>query len=448
MSAPGAVERVRGWRGVMAALPPALVAGLVLSIACSAALTLYQAALLATDGWHAQVWPRVVVLSAARFFTGALFLAVGLGQLRERARGGERALVTLAAIVAALVVARPLVSAYLTFVDEPSPAWRLAFDRWDARVAFAAWVVIDGALVAVVSRRGRVGLAIAAGLLVSLALQVPVDAWIDLFYFDDRRQHPLANAAISIGLHLFNAATLLAAAWCLGRDSAPPDPRPGLLADGLARVEATLVARVLLAVGAALLTMLAIGGHSPGTMKVVLTVVPLAALATQVALVLGLLRAARGSAALRGRLTWSAALTVLASFAAWCQAITAYRVMRARWHHDHDAATAWLQQLSTAWPYLLPSIGLVGLLLLLWAVEHVRRTTPHHDPASPVAAGVWAIVGTASALALPTILLGRRVDVADVLLLTVLVAVANVVATLTVARACGKAAAALRNATR
>lgn len=450
MSEPGDGRRgdlgpsaARGWRGLIALMPPALVVGLAVSLVGGVALSAYRTWLIThLDGWSPR-WAQASVLATARWFTSALLLALGLGQLRARVDGRERALLSVATVAAALLVLRPLVNAYFEVVAPPHRAWHPELDVWITWSTFAMRAVMFAGLLGVLVTRGRHGAVAGALLATALVLELPVRGWTAVFYFASYRDHAWANATIGVGLQLVAIAALAVAAWAIARGAAPAGERPRALADGLARVEQALVARVVIAVCAALLTILAFGAHSVAVLELVVTVVPLAVLASQIAMVQGMLRAA-GAAAVRGRLTWAAGLTILVSFAGWYQAIAAFQLARARWSHDHSADDRTFSAAAQAWPYLLPALGLVGLGLLLWAVDHVRRTTPSHHAPDPTVAGVWAVVGTAAALALPEILSSRRVELGDVLLVTALVAIANVVATLAVARACGKAAAALR----
>lgn len=431
---------------LVAAVPPALTVAVGLTVFAGGALALHVHQLTGDiERVTAASWAAYGLASTALWFTLTLAIALGVAEIRLHLRGGERGLVTAAAVIVAAMLLWPLAAMYLHYVETPALDWMLRFDRWSQRVGFVAWMLAALLLAVPLARRGGRGLAVAVALLLTTAATHPLATISGWLRVDDRS----LDLAIVHALRVTYGAALAATGWWLCRDprlDARAEPAPAL-ARGLARVGGALVARVAIAVVAALLTALAIGARSVGVLELVFTVVPLALLVTQVVQVTGMIGAAGDRTGPRLRLMTAGILTVWAMVASWCQAIAAFRVARASWHRvDLGYPAEGLVGAARAWPYLLPLVAVVGLLLLLSAVATVRRPVDDRDRADPAMAAVWLIVGTLAAL-----LLGRWAQDAgrqagELILFTLMVAVANVVATLAVARACRAAAAALRAA--
>lgn len=430
---------------IRAAIPPALLAALALTLVGDTVASLYQAHLAAARDYSAK-FDALDLASIALWFTVTLTLALGLGELTGRLRGSARTLLTVATVVAGLALVRPLMGIYTTYVDRPSGKWLHDYYLWSGRVSATLWLVGAASMAAVVARRGPVGVAIAAALLVTSIANHPLRTISEWLYFDGDAAHAWANAALGTAYQWAYVAALGGAVFVIG-DGVPGVPAdPGRTIVGLERVGTALVARVVIAIGVATFTMMAIGARSPGLGKLLVTVGPVALLATAIAQVSGLFAAARDGAGPRLRLIGAATLTVWAMTASACQAVAAYRVARDRWSRgDLDS---WerdrLEAAAAALPNLVPLVGLAGLLLLLAAIASVRARRPAVAAAPPAAAAVWVVIGTLAALALQRYAAGHVRDVSSFVMLTLLVAAANVTATIAVARCCHQTAWAFR----
>ncbi|MBK9032998.1 MAG: hypothetical protein IPL61_17290 [Myxococcales bacterium] len=433
---------------VRAAIPPALLVMIILTMTTEVASALYQAHVLTSDRevLHAGRWEAVTLATMASWFTLTLLVFAGLRELAARLRGTDRTLVTLAAVVAGLAMLRPLISLYLEYVDMPGYRWTHSYHLWSARISFGLWLGAAGCLAAVVGRRGPRGVAIAVALVVTTVIMHPLRTISGWMMFDYGPAHVWANAALSIAYDLAGAAALGATVFVLGDRASPPQPAPDRIVHGLERTGAALVARVVIALGAAAFTVMAVGARSPGLLKLMVTVVPVALLAAMIAQISGMFAAGAAGTGPRLRFVGAAALSTWALVATSCQAVAAFRVARDAW--SRGSMDSWDRQrlaaTATAWPYLVPLVGMVGLLLLLSAVASVRRARPSLDASAPALAGVWLVTGTMGALLLQRWALSGHVrGIGEFMMLTIVVAVANIVATVAVARACHKTAWAL-----
>lgn len=436
------IDRIR------AAIPPALLLAFALAVFGDTSLSLYQAHLSSIRNYD-QVRDRLAgadLAALALWLTTTLLIASGFGELRARLRGDARALMTVATVVAGLALVRPVMGLYLTYVDQPRGGWLRDYYLWSGRVSFAAWLAAAGCMAALTARRGAVGLAIGVALLVTTAISHPLRTLAEWLYFDSDLAHPWANATLGIAYQVASVGALGAAVFLIGEDAAPVPAEPVRLVAGLERIGTALVARVVLAIGVATFTLMAIGAKSPGLGKLLVTVGPAALLATAIAQVSGLFTAARDGAAPRLRLVAAGALTLLTMTATACQAVAAYRVARDRWSRgDMDS---WdrhhLEAAATALPNLIPLVGLAGLLLLLSAIASVRARRPAVAASTPGSAAAWVVGGTLAALFLQRYALRDVHDVGEFVMLTLLVATANVIATIAVARCCHQTAWAFR----
>ena len=429
-----------------AAIPPAIVAGLAIALVGDTAAALYQAHLMsARDVDAARGGLNALGLgSLALWLTVTLSIALGLGELSSRLRGSAQTLLVLATAVAAMAMARPLMAIYATYVDRPDGKWLRDYFLWSGRVSALLWLASAGCMAAVLARRGPVGVAVAAALVVTTAITHPFRTVAEWTTFE--HGHVWATAVLAIVYQWRYVAAFAAAVYLIGRDAAPVPAEPVRLVTGLERIGTALVARVVLAIGVATFTMMAIGAKSPGLGKLLVTVGPVALLATAIAQVSGLFTAARDGAGQRLRLVGAGALTLWSMTATACQAVAAYRVARDRWSRgDMDS---WerdrFEAVASALPNLIPLVGLAGLLLLLSAIASVRARRPAVAASMPGAAALWLVGGTLAALFLQRYALRNVHDVGEFVMLTLLVATANVIATIAVARCCHQTAWAFR----
>lgn len=428
------------------AIPPALVAAFALTLVGDTATSLYQAHLLSTRDFAATrgAFDALDLAALTSWLATTLLIALGLGELSRRLRGGARTLLVVAATVAAMALARPLMAIYTTYVDRPGGKWLHDYYLWSGRVSAVLWLASAGCMAAVLARRGSVGVAIATALIVATLIVHPFRTVAGWLAFD--HGHAWANAMLEIAYQWAYVAALGAAAYLIGRDAPGAPAEPIHLITGLERVGTALGARVVLAIGVATFTMMAIGARSPGLGKILVTVGPVALLATAIAQVSGLFTAARDGAGPRLRLVGAGALTLWTMTASACQAVAAYRVARDRW--SRGAMDSWerdhLEAAATALPNLIPLIGLAGLLLLLSAIASVRARRPAVAAATPGSAAAWAVGGTLAALFLQRYALREVHDVGELVMLTLVVAAANVIATIAVARCCHQTAWAFR----
>lgn len=427
-------------------IPPAIIAALAIALVGDTAATLYQAHLLSTPDFSATRggFDALNLGALAVWLTVTLLIALGLGELSGRLRGGAQTLLVLATAVAAMALARPLMAIYTTYVDRPGGKWLHDYYLWSGRVSAVLWLASAGCMAAVLARRGPVGLAVAAALLVATAISHPFRTVAGWLTFD--HGHVWANAVLDLIYQWAYVAALGAAIYLIGRGTSPAPAEPVRLVTGLERIGTALVARVVIAIGVATFTLMAIGAKSPGLGKLLVTVGPVALLATAIAQVSGLFTAARDGAGPRLRLVAAGALTLWSMTATACQAVAAYRVARDRWSRgDMDSwEREHLEAAASALPNLIPLVGLAGLLLLLSAIASVRARRPAVAASTPGSAAAWVVGGTLAALFLQRYALRNVHDVGEFVMLTLVVAAANVIATIAVARCCHQTAWAFR----
>lgn len=431
-----------------AALPPAMVVLVALTVVAAPALRLSQAH-LATAADRLAMRDQATALSLAGlgwWLLSSLLIGVTYLELGRRRRGADRALLWVAAGVGLTAMVQPLVSAWFGYVDQPSLSTLREYYRWTSRIWFVLWVGGAGCVAAALARRGGAAAAVGAALVVVTALAHPLEAISDRLWPAPTPANAWTTAALELAITSVGTALHLGAAYLLGKDAPASTGTPGQLLIGLERVGTALVVRVLAALGTGLFTMMAIGAKSPGLMKVVVTVVPLVLIGSLVAQVSGLFTAAGDAAGPRLRLTAAGALTAFVTVVTSVQAVALFRVARDRW--SHGELDSWevsrLTAAAHALPYLTPAVLLIGLGLLLSAVAAARRPRPDLEPTTVTSTALLVVGGTLAAL-----WLGRHAErhlgtPGEFLLLTVLVAACNVAALLALARLCHKTVWALR----
>ncbi len=373
-------------------------------------------------------------------------LVLALRDLRLRLTGREATLAAVAVGAALALLLAPVVDLYVAYVDELGPAATETYFRWSPRLELIAWLTAMGALAAIAVERGRGG-AIAGATLVALTvLAFPTELVRELITVEGRDIVARGwNATVLVATRLAYFAALAATLAAISRTTPPVAPSTEATARGLEQTGSALIGRVMVAGGTAALTLMAFGAKSPGLMKVVITIVPIALVIVMAIQVSGTFGAARGQVAPL-RLVAAGALTLWVATTQAMQSIAAFRVARASWDRERSLDAFDRERLAAAaaaLPYLSPAVAVVAMLLLLSAIGEIRRQR-RLDDGAVVGATVGFVVATAAALALQHGMLAKVRSVGEFLTLTVVIALANVIALLTIARLCHKTGWALR----
>jgi hypothetical protein len=168
-----------------------------------------------------------------------------------------------------------------------------------------------------------------------------------------RAWNPVFFTVVRLGYFAALAATL----GTIVRSTAPPAPSMEATARGLEQTGSALIGQVMIAVGTAALTLMAFGAKSPGLMKVVVTIVPIALVIVTAIQVSGTFSAARGQLAPR-RLIAAGALTLWVATAQAMRSIAAFRIARASWDGERSLDVFDRERLAAAaaaLPYLTPT---------------------------------------------------------------------------------------------
>lgn len=373
-------------------------------------------------------------------------LVLALRDLRARLTGREATLAAVAVGAALALLIAPVVDLYVAYVDELGRSAAETYFRWSPRLELIAWLTAMGALAAIAVERGRGGAIAGAALLTLTVLAFPTELVRELITVEGRDIVARGwNATVLVVTRLAYFAALATTLAAIARTTAPPAPSTEATARGLEQTGSALIGRVMVAAGTAALTLMAFGAKSPGLMKAVITIVPIALVIVMAIQVTGTFSAARGQVAPL-RLVAAGALTLWVATAQATQSIAAFRVARASWDRERSLDGFDRERLAAAaaaLPYLTPAIAVVAMLLLLSAIGEIRRRR-RLDDGPVLGATVGFVVATAAALALQHGMLAKVHSIGEFLVLTVVIAVANVVALLTIARLCHKTGWALR----
>lgn len=320
----------------------------------------------------------------------------------------------------------------LAFANEPSGrAWILRFD-------LVAGLAVAVGLAGPAVRRGSGGPLVAAALIVTTALTFRVLSVGELLHIDGS---PAANQLIFLLTRLAYVAALGTAMALVVSGAAAPPPEPERQHYGLAQVGSALVGRLLLAVGAAAFTIMAFSARSPGLLKVTFTVIPAVLALVMIMQIAGTFTTARGQVA-EQRLVVAGGLMVWATTVQVGQAILVFRLMRASSGRSMDLYG--LDELATALPYLTPAVALLSILVLLSAISAIRRHHQLADDGTVSNATTLFVMATLAALGLQLGLMRKVTTEGELLLMTIVIAGANVAALLAVARCCQKTAWAIK----
>ncbi|MBZ0230992.1 MAG: hypothetical protein K8M05_01455 [Deltaproteobacteria bacterium] len=397
---------------------------------------------------------RSLVATATSFAVTVLML-VGFAELVRRSGPGRDGLVLRAGLVALVVMLlSALAAAYMLHWWWPrgeSSRERAetmdAFVRWRGRLVFAAALVASASLIAA-GRRHRVVVVAAAPLLVFTALQHPIPWLHELVSFEDPSHGELwLQAAIDIWIRIGFCGALVATVSAIGA-ALPPAPADMVRAgQGLERVGSGLVARVIVILVSIFTLIMTVGAQSPGMQRVAGVLFPACLLVASIAIVTGMLQVGGLSAAgaPRKRLYAGAALTMSAMVIDAIKAVSLYLALR-RGGEDDAYVVERLKRVATALPYLSPVLALAGLWCVLSAAVVLRRMTPDArvDERGIRAAAASVTIFTAAAVALLRWVESGVKSPATFVIVSIVVAFANIVAQLAVARVCHRVGGAMR----
>lgn len=431
----------------LAAVPPALIVGLVIAVAGGIPLDVYVTYLLESDRDPSKM--RDALVGSNLLWNGVaiavpVMVMVGLRELSRRLPAPDTVLVTIALVLLGLVVARTVGNVYVRHIAT-RPTWTADWYLWGTRLSCAAWFMVAIALVAAMARRRQSALVavVAVALVLSSLMAYPTNLLYQWMHFEGANDG-WVNTFIDALTTLTHATSIFAAVYLIadGAPAAPADPHRA--AQGIARVGTALVARIVIAMGLAALTLLAFGLRSPGFLKLTLWAVPIAVLAATIAMVAGMVRAGGPSEpdAPRLRFTAAGALTLAATMMTAVQAIAIYRLTVDRMRGDDrldSYARHSLETTATALPYFVPVLALVGLLCFIAGLASLKR---RHGgvlgSAEPSAAAAMLVIFTAAAFGVQQWMAREPREVGTYLMLTIVTTVASIVAQLAVARLCDK----------
>jgi hypothetical protein len=321
------------------------------------------------------------------------------------------------------------------------------FWLWQTRVVFVAALAASAALI-VAGRRHKVVLVVAAPLLVFTMLQHPTLKLYEWISFDrpDKKAEMWLQAGIDIWVRIGFAGTFMATVAAIG-NALPPAPTDLVRAgQGLERVGSGLVARVIVILVMAFTLIMTVGAQSPSMARVAGVIFPTCLLIASIAIVTGAIQVGGLCAAdaPRKRLYAAAALLITAMTIDALKALSLYLALR---RGDVDGyAIDRVRHTAEALPYLTPALGLAGLLCVLSAAARLRRTVPaaRVDEAGINAAAASVIIFTACAVALLRWAQSGVSSQGAFVMVSLTVAVANIIAQLAVARVCHRVGAAMR----
>ena len=419
---------------IRAAIPPTILVLCAWNVA-DVALDAYQTYQFGT---REPSWEAIRLASTALWVVVSLLLPLGLHELALRRTGVERTLITAAAAVTALLAVQTVVQIYLDHVDPPSYRWLRSYWTWSQRLNAGGMLTAAVLLALAAAQRGPRGIVAGVALVITTAMAFRFSMVHEWLIFDNHLAHRWFNLALVSGYAMAFRAALLTVVFLLG-DRAPPRPtEPGVVARSLEHIGTALVARVVIVIGVAVFTAMAVGSRSPGLIKVILVLAPLGLLLSMIAQIVATFGLSTAAGGPRLRLAAGASLTLATMVVTTIQAIIAFRAATDRSDSggprlSAEAARGFLE----AWPYLLPALALLGLLLLLSGVASLRRRQPGLDAEAPTVAAAWLIGASLGA-----VLLQRHTpkSASEFVLLALAVAACNVVAVLAVARVCHKTA--------
>jgi hypothetical protein len=466
MSAAAAESRsappVRRWAD---GIPPAFLVAMAVTVVVGAVFSLlvaygFHERPSDNGGWVANFlrYGRSLLSPGFGLATASL-MVIGFGELVRRAgRGSDGIWLRIGLAAAVIILVSLLASLYMNHWYSARRAgskelWQTVetFFKWQQRIVAAAAVVLSGSLL-VAGRRLPLVQALAVPLLIVTVFSYPIREVWELTH--DRRPSSgdlWISSFVDIAIDLAFAGTLLAVLGALGRRLPPPPVDLSRAGDGLQRVGSALVARVLVLVVAAFTVVTTFASHSVGLAKIIATVFPLGLLLASIALVTGMLQAGGLTAegAPRKRLYAAAVFTLAALVVEGLKAIALYIALTGGTGEDFDVSSRreYAEQVMATLPYATPALALAGLLCLLWGVHALRAWVPEARIEYTGITGAAVSVTVFSVLAVAILRWGASSprDLGVFVIVSLLVAIANVVAQLSVARACHRVAEAMRD---
>jgi hypothetical protein len=397
------------------------------------------------------------LLSPGFALAAGVLSMLGFAELSRRAGPGlDGTFLRIGLVAAAVIVGGMLVNLYMRNWWWPRSDDREALEtmqtfwKWYQRVGAAGALVCSGALLAA-GRRHPLVQGLAMPFIIATAFAFPFEMVWELTHESDPSLRNLwLETFIDIAIDVSFAASLLMVVTAIGRSLPPPPVDLARAGDGLHRVGSALVARVLVIVVGAFTLMSTVGVRSPGLAKAMAVVFPFGMLLASIALVTGVLQTGglASPGAPRRRFYAAAVLGTAALVAEALKAVAFYHHLSGLGEAARQVRFLDAERLLGALPYGVPALGLAAMLCLLSGVQAMRRWAPD----ARVTDG--AISGAAISVTLFTILavlMSRWAyssprDVGVFIIVSIMIAVANVIAWLSVARACHRVAESMRGA--
>lgn len=445
-----------------AGVPPAIVVALAIMMITGFALELVvtyavtQKPDFNSDGWLIQFLQagRGLVWGGTTLAVAAL-MVVGLLELARRA-GPEldgialRVAAGMAGVLLVLALARNYAVYWWFPQGEMSREHFETYERvwlWHARILCASATLLSVSLV-VAGRRNATVLALAAPLLVLTVLQNPTQQLYEWISYDNPSTtgKMWLQSFIDIAIRAGFVGTFLATATAVGAALPPASTDMVRAGQGLERVGSGLVARVIVILVGAFTLIMTVGAQSPSMARVAGVIFPTCLLVASIAIVTGMFQAGGLSAAGSPRLRMyaGAALTTIAMVIDALKAISLYLALR-RGDMDGDSMDR-IKDTALALPYFTPALAVAGLLCTLSAAARLRTMAPgaRVDEAGINAAAASVIIFTACAVALLRWAQSGVSSQGAFVMVSLMVAVANIIAQLAVARVCHRVGAAMR----
>ncbi|HUQ03510.1 MAG TPA: hypothetical protein VM261_13505 [Kofleriaceae bacterium] len=447
-------------------VPPAFVIAIATMLIVGIALSLFAAYAGTSprhefgdrDSWVFQFMfiGRGLLWSGSALATTSL-AAVGFAELARRSgpsteghvlRAGMLAAIAMLVIILAGLYMNYWWTPHRELTDERQKSIE-SFWLWRQRLFFTA-AMLASASVIVAGRRHTLVLALAVPLLVFTALQYPTRWIAELVRFEQPTDDGelWLQSGLEIWFRIGFCGSFMAVVTAVAT-KLPPAPTDMVRAgQGLERVGSGLVARVIVLLVTAFTLIMTVGAQSPSMARVAGVIFPTCLLVASLAIVTGMIQAGglTASGAPRLRLYAGGALSITAMAIDALKALSLYMALRRGGDFGESFSERQITQTAAALPYLTPALGLAGLLCTLSAAARLRRMAPEArvDEAGINAAAASVIIFTASAVALLRWAQSGVRSPGMFVMVSLIVAVANIIAQLAVARVCHRVGAAMR----
>jgi len=386
----------------------------------------------------------------------AVLMILGFAELARRAGAGPDGVALRVGLAGVVVIfLAGLSGLYLNHWYQPrNPGHTLNFVQdfwiWQQRVVCGAAVVATASLL-IAGRRLFIVQALAVPFLLVTIFAYPVQSVWEMFH-DIRPGNNdgiMTGVFIDVLIDVGFATLLLIVVGGLGRALPPAPVDIARAGEGLQRVGSALLVRVLILVVGAFTLVTTFGAQSVGLARMSAVVFPLGLLITSIALVTGIFQTAGLSAegAPRLRLYGAGACTLVAFVAEGIRALIAYNVISRGIASDTWGRQRALGMMETL-PYLIPAVGLTGLLLLVSAVDRLRQWAPEAraDRQMMINAGAAVALFSIMGVVVMREASPARSDIGFFIMVSILVAIASVLAQVAVARVCHRVAGEMREA--